>query len=68
MAAPAPSAFKAVIVKADDDLGTAFVKVFIRFPILLLQWFKTWYREDGQFTDWFIEQLCNLCKEKNNDA
>lgn len=61
-----PSQFEAVVVQPEDDLCTAFVKAFIRFPILLWLWFKYVYRYDGKFSAEFEQDLCNACPEESS--
>jgi len=58
---PKPSEFKAVIVLPTDTLPQAFVKVFLRFPVLFLRWFKSVYNDDGTYTDDFKQRVCNSC-------
>jgi len=55
---PKPSEFAAVVVEPTDTLAVAFVKVFIRFPVLLLRWYMAWYNADGSFTTEFKTKLC----------
>lgn len=56
--APLPSEFAAVVVESTDTLAVAFVKVFIRFPVLLYRWYSAWFQIDGSFTTEFKAKLC----------
>lgn len=50
-----------MVVEPTDKLHVAFVKVFIRFPVLLLRWFLSWYNADGTFTQEFKDKVCEAC-------
>jgi hypothetical protein len=56
--APKPSEFAAVVVESTDTIAVAFVKVFIRFPVLLYRWYLSWYNPDGTPTIEFKAKLC----------
>ena len=56
-----PSDFRAVIVEPDDNLGVAFVKAFLKFPVLVYRWVKFEHRPDGTFTDEYEDMLCQAC-------
>lgn len=58
---PKPSEFKATIVESTDTLPVAFVKVFIRFPVLLYRWYLAWYNFDQTFTQEFKAKVCAAC-------
>ena len=62
--APAPSEFRALVVESTDTLAVAFVKVFIRFPVLLYRWFITWIAADGTLTPEFKAKICAACPEE----
>ena len=55
---PLPAEFDQVVVNPTDTLAVAFVKVFIRFPVLLYRWYRSWYQLNGEFQPEFREKLC----------
>lgn len=61
--APKPSEFFAVVVQPTDTLAAAFVKVFIRFPVLLLRFWSAIYQADGTFTPEFRSKLCAVFED-----
>ena len=56
--APRPSEFAAVVVESTDTIAVAFVKVFIRFPVLLYRWYASWFNADGTMTSELKAKLC----------
>lgn len=57
-----PSEIKAILPLPEDDLCTAFIKTFIKFPILFLRWYTWAYRANGTFTDEYKAWLCSSCQ------
>lgn len=55
-----PSDFEQTIVLADDSVGTAIVKTFIRMPILFFRMIAYMFTANGSLSDAFKEQICNL--------
>lgn len=66
MSPPLPADFRAVVVESTDTLPQAFIKAFIRFPILLLRWHMAWFNPDGSFTQDFKDRVCAACQGEDS--
>ena len=53
-----PSEIKAIIPRPDENLCSALVKVFLKFPVLVYRWFRYEYKQDGNFTDEYAAKIC----------
>lgn len=61
MSPPLPADFDATVIESTDTLAQAFIKL-IRFAVLLLRWYMSWYDADGSLSQDFKDRLCAACR------
>lgn len=59
-----PSELKQVVVESTDTLAVAFVKVFIRFPVLMARIFIWALNDDGTFSAALKALICSACPDE----